>query len=344
MEKLKVVCVILCISCVSKAYACPDVVPVRLNEPLETVERFNTGRGGKPKTGGGQVARPKGRERTPKVTKGAASLVFFYFGDSTKTTLAQETMELFRAMQDYEYIVLLKHKRVAGKYVVSQTALNKADEIATPTKANLEKYLIELAEKGYMIDLWIFSHGWKNGFRASKGTDGTHDAFTKDDIKHVREASGFKQLPIRMVYQVNCYGSSLIGTWRSIGAKTGLGARDVNFYPYEFARFATQWNNGKTFKQARDKADEITPRGPTNIYIRDIHAPQAKKDGKWSGCPFGYNVLGTTDIAKRCGKEYFTKVWKTPWKGDGKSTMRYTSWKIVAGDYDIITKNTTPKW
>ena len=66
----------------------------------------------------GEVTRPKGKLTKPKIHKGSASLVFFYFGDSPATTLAQETMELYRAMQDYDRVVLLKHKLTNGKYVV----------------------------------------------------------------------------------------------------------------------------------------------------------------------------------------------------------------------------------
>ena len=301
---------------------------------------------GKPLGKDGQVARPDGLKGSPKVNKGSASLVFFYFGDEPTVTLAQETMELYRAMKDYDKVVLLKHELVDGKYVVSQRALNKADVVDLPTNENINKYLGELTREGYYIDVWIFSHGsYDKWFRTSTGTDGSEGKFRESDIKNLPENTGFEYLPIRMVYQVNCHAYHLISAWREIGAKTALGARSVNFYPYEFARFATQWNKGnKTFKEARDKADETTPRSPTNIYIRDIDAPQQKRDGKWSGCKAGYNVLGTTEEALECGEEYFTTCWShLEWKDNGKTTMLHSSWKIVAGDYDL-TKKTKPEW
>jgi len=248
-------------------------------------------------------------------------------------------------MQDYKKVVLLKHEKVAGKYEVSQRALNKADVVDIPTNENLVKYLKALTQQGYFIDVWIFSHGAQTYFRTSEGTDGTKGKFTKSDILNLPENTGFDYILIRMVYQVNCHGYHLISSWREIGAKTALGARSVNFYPYEFARFTTQWNKGnKTFKEARDLADEKTPRSPTNIYIRDIDAPKQKRNGEWSGCKAGFNVLGTTEEALECGEEYFTTCWDyVDWRENGKSTMLYSSWKIVAGDYDL-TKNTQPKW
>lgn len=296
---------------------------------------------------GGQVAKPEGSLATPKTYKGSASLVFFYYGDSPSETFFQESTELYRAMDDYKKVVLLKEESYNG-VKLSQRALDKADIVAMPTRENIKKYMEELTRQGYFIDLWIFSHGSKSGFRVYDSGEPDHNgSFSTTDIKNLPEDTGFKYIPIRMVYQGNCYAYDLIDEWRSIGAKAALGARLVNFYPYEFARFAYQWNHGKTFKEARDKADKLTPKSPANIYTRDILAPQTKKDGKWSGCPAGYNVLGTSAKAKECGEEFFSsdEIWAYPqiWQGDGKSTMEYSSWKIVAGDYNIK-KETVPEW
>jgi len=304
--------------------------------------------GGKPSGESAQVARPESAKKLPSADRGAASLIFFYFGDSVATTLAQETMELFRAMRDYDFKVLLKHELVAGKYVVSQTALNMADVVDEPTTANLKTYLRRLAADGYLIDLWIFSHGLKRendgGFRTWKAGSQPHDEFGIDDIRETLEGSDFKLLPIRMVYQCNCYGQSLNAAWREVGAKASLGARDVNFYPIEFSRFANQWHQGKSFIEARDWADKNCPKAIVQNYIRDIDAPREKTKGTWPGCPFGFNVLGMSDEAKQCGRVYFKEVWKNPpWQGDGISTMNYCAWKIVVGEYEI-TKNTKPVW
>jgi len=232
---------------------------------------------------------------------------------------------------------------------VSQTALNKADKVAMPTRENIIKYFKELTKEGYYIDVWIFSHGSPNGFRiydsAQSQNNGT---FSANEIRSLPKSIGFKFIPIRMVYQVNCFGYDLIDDWRAIGAKTALGSRQVCFVPYEFQRFAIRWNQGKTFKEARDIAEEITPHQPSYTAVSTITAPDAKNKQLWGGCPFGYNVLGTTEIALKCGKEFFTTpaIWAGEsliWKGDGKSTMDYSNFKIVAGDYNI-TKNTVPKW
>ena len=344
MKKLLLISIAFLSLCIINSSLAVERKSGKTKSGEETIEVTKPAKSGKTIGKSGTVAPPKTSGNKPKVTNGSASLVFFYYGDSPFITLFQETTELIRAMENYDKVVLLKHEKVDNTYIVSLPALNKADVVEKPTKANLKKYLKKLAKDGYMIDLWIFSHGAKDKyFIVSEGTDGSSDEFTYNDILTVQKESEFSQLPIRMVYQGICYGRNLIEAWRKIGAKVALGARDVNFYPYEFARFATQWNKGETFKTSSDKADENTPKGPAYLYIRDIDAPKQKNAGQWNGCPFGYNVLGTTDKAKKCGKEYFTEVWETPWNGDGKSTMDFTSLKIVAGDPNI-TKNTIPTW
>lgn len=304
--------------------------------------------GGKNMPESGGVAKPEGALGTPKVYRGSASLVFFYFGDSPFETFFQESMELYRAMKNYKKVVLLKEETPHGMKV-SQRALNKADKVAMPTRENIIKYLKELTKEGYFIDVWIFSHGSSGGFRVYDSTQANKNGrFSTSDIQSLPESTGYKYIPIRMVFQVNCYGYDLIDDWRKIGAKTALGSRQVSFYPYEFSRFASQWNKGKTFKEARDKADSITPHQPVYTYVSTIMAPEAKRDGKWDGCPLGYNVLGTSNKALECGRDFFStkSIWADKlltWRGNGKSTMDYSNFKIAAGDYNI-TKNTVPKW
>jgi hypothetical protein len=87
----------------------------------------------------------------PKVTKGAASIVFFYFGDSQYTALFQETVKLKKAMEGYNYTVLLKHDNVPKWLDFSETDEKLADVKALPTEANLVKYIKELSHDGYLL-------------------------------------------------------------------------------------------------------------------------------------------------------------------------------------------------
>jgi len=310
-------------------------------------------------------ARPKGKEpikpKRPDVTKGAASLIFFYFGEKDYIkTLGQETMELYRAMEDYEYVVLLKHRRKIGKFELSQRAVKKANKVDKPTTDNLIKYIKELAQDGYMIDIWIFSHGWKGGFRASTGNDRSQGECKMSDLEKglSSDKTGFTKMPIRLVYQVNCHGGykDMRLAWRNLGAKVVFGARSVNFFPYEFSRFAIQWNKGKKAGDCRDYSCSKTPTSPTELFCIPNNAhtnrkkwdPNGKNEKGYYGCVRGYNVLGTKKKALECGKKYFTASisnggWGVKWKKNGKTTMKYASWKLGGGDYSI-TQKTKPTW
>src|SRR6266481_1639068 len=105
--------------------------------------------------------------KTPAANKGAASMCFFYYGDSEYNTLGQETLHLKKAMEDYDFKVLLKHETLPSWADLSEKDEKLADIKDLPTKANLFKYLIKLAQDGYYVDLFIFSHGWKEKFKAS---------------------------------------------------------------------------------------------------------------------------------------------------------------------------------
>jgi hypothetical protein len=280
----------------------------------------------------------------PQVTQGAASIVFFYFGDSPYTSLFQETMQLKKAMEGYDFTVLLKHDDVPKWLDFSAADEKLADVKALPTAANLVRYIKELSHTGYFLDLWIFSHGWSNQFRASTGVYGDNSACTNTDITAQLDSAhtGLTVLPIRLVYQVNCYGQTMNTTWRSIGAKVTVGSRYVNFYPTQFGRFAEEWQKGTvSVDRALDAADTEGSRTVVQTYIGYVHAPSCNKE--WGACPLGKTVLG--DHA--CAKDYFT----TKWLGDGewqatlsgKENMNYSSTRMRGGTI-TLTKNTIPVW
>lgn len=281
--------------------------------------------------------------KLPKANKGVASLIFFYFGDSKYETLGQETTRLKLAMEDYEYRVLLKHDVVSPFWDLSEKDEKLANEKGLPTKENLIKYLKKLADDGYMIDLWIFSHGSRDGFRASLGTHGSKGSFTISDIQGltgVGGTTGYKILPLRLVYQTNCYGSYLHQSWLNAGAKCAIGSRYVNFYPTQFGGFAKKWNKGKTVAEALEDADTAASRTLAQTYILSL---AKKTNDDWGGCPFPSTVLG--DHA--CAKKYFLFAWlaDSEWQNNksGKENMNYSSDMLIKGDRSL-TKHKKPTW
>lgn len=297
--------------------------------------------------------RPVGSSATRPVPKAplankSASLIFFYYGDSKYTTLGQETVKLKKAMEGYDFKVLLKAETLPSWADLSEKDEKLANIKDLPTKANLFKYLKQLAADGYYIDLFIFSHGWKERFKALPGTklsdcDGG-DCVRASDITAELSASqtGFTVIPIRMVWGTNCYGQTLGETWRSVGAKTTAGARYVQFYPNAFGNFIDDWNKGNvSFESAVGTSDTNAVRTVTQTYISLVHAPSTNK--QWGKCPFGSTVLGD----KPCARDYFDEMWLSngEWQANksGKDNMNHSSFMFRGGDKHL-TKNMPPVW
>jgi hypothetical protein len=280
-----------------------------------------------------------------RVTKGAASVVFFYYGDSKFITLAQETLRLKTAMEGYQQVVLLKHALIPAPFVLSSADERVADLVIAPTQANLFAQLQRLATEGYLIDLWIFSHGAPGAFVASTGQHGSVDLVGAAEIAAaLRPAStGLDALPIRMIWSTLCYGASLNATWREVGARVVAGSRAVNFYPNQFGRFATAWNSGMVgYQEALERADTAVSRTLVQTYLATMDAPAHRK--QWGGCPIGRHVLGDHP----CARAYFTRRWgltEDEWDDglSGKDNMHRSSAKIIAGQ-GTLTKSDTPTW
>jgi hypothetical protein len=283
--------------------------------------------------------------KVPAVNKGAASLILFYYGKESKyESLGQDTLQLKKAMEGYQYKVLLKHDSLPGWADLSEADEKLADIKDLPTKANLFKYLIQLTADGYYTDLFVFSHGFSQKFMVSNGSYGSEEFVTTTDITNELkpDKTGFTKIPIRIVWGTNCYGQTLGATWRSIGAKTTAGARFVEFYPHAFGNFINDWNKGNvSFDSAVGNSDTDAVRTAAQLYISTVHAPSTNKE--WGKCPFGKTVLGDDP----CAKDYFLSRWidNGEWQTNmsGKENMNHSSYMVREGDKQI-TKNTKPTW
>jgi len=261
-----------------------------------------------------------------------ASLVFFYFGeDSYMRRLAQETVPVRKALTGYDKQVLLWHQTDFGPFKVSKGAEKLADIEDTPTKDNLFKYLNELGDEGYVVDLYIFSHGNKKGFLSSNGTYGDDGWVYKAQLEqHV------KPLKLRMVWQCNCQGSSLNETWRKLGARVTAGSRFNNYYPTRFNGFIRRWLDGESFGQAVTESDNPMVRtGPQAFMIADA----LTKLKEWDGNPFqAARVLGNNPPSRR----FFTTCWidEDEWQEgrSGKQNLNYSSRMLFSGQRNITKK------
>ena len=123
-------------------------------------------------------------------------------------------------------------------------------EDATATKAQLQSQLLGLTKQGYQIDVITIGHGETDKLFGYKGLP-----ITDIDILGIKTANGGKKLPIRMVYMMNCKGSSLNDDWRAIGAKVSGGSIRNNYIPEPMMHlFWKKWKSGKTYQQAQMEA------------------------------------------------------------------------------------------
>jgi hypothetical protein len=265
--------------------------------------------------------------------KGAASLAYFYFGDSFFRTLAQESgVNLNLCKEGYNKTIILKEDNNNGIKITLNGQGNDS-----PTKTNFLKYLKQLADEGYYVDLFLFAHGTNNEV-VMKGGDLTSSEIS---TQLSQAGSGYQKFPIRIVYQMNCYGQTLNQTWRNIGAKATGGARYVNFYPNQFNEFGREWNKGTVkFNDAFTKANTASAR---TVFQTTILADALATRSKWGGCPFSKTVLGSDS----CAKDYFTKMWigNSEWQANmsGKENMNYSSTKVRLGETGL-TKRSSVSW
>ncbi len=237
--------------------------------------------------------------------------------------------EYTHCFKGYDKSVLLKRK---------WTNQIKPDvHIKNSLVSNFFSQLKKLADNDYFIDVYIFTHGNCNTIATEDG-DINSDRITKE-LKNYKHFKGGK-FPIRMIYQMNCYGATLNQEFIEIGAKAVVGTRYVNFYPNQFNKFAREWKNGKSFKTSVKNSNTTSSRSTMQGLIATWGLLK-------SGCPD--NVLGKND----CSKKYFCNNWlccrydgKTDQWDNGKSgkeNMNASSKMIISGDGQI-TKKSKPVW
>lgn len=282
---------------------------------------------------------------------GEAAVVFFYMGDSRFTTTFQELTRLNQALKGYDRKILLKHS-LDPQSISSTAAHNNADRVRQPTRNNFESEIAQLANNGYTIDLYIYSHGWRNGsdgaFRMSTGSHGTSDLYSGSDVRSLQSTVPTRTVPLRMVYQINCWGSNLNSAWRDVGAKAAAGSRYVNFFPHQFGAFVTNWRSGHTLNQSLQNANTPASRTIVHAALATTDAP-ATRGSQWgnnspgNGCPLGQTILGNN----ACAKDYYINRWghnSSEWKNfpnrkNGQWNMNRASHKMVDGQANITNSN-----
>lgn len=293
---------------------------------------------------GRRPAGPPASGNRPQLNGQTATFIWAYWGDNNLTTMGQETMRLKKAMDGYNYKVLMKHNHTPPWLDLSEGDERRADVMMPPTPANFTAQLVALAQAGYIIDIYINAHGLPGRFTASGGTHGVNDTrITEDIIRALPAAAGLTKLPIRMVYQTHCYAESLNAAWRAAGAKVVTGARTVQFYPYQFGRFMSRWHGGDSVRTANQEGTTAATRSIGQGYIL-ADALAKRTAGEWGGCSFGRTVLGS----HACAREYFDYRWFDPgdWQSgmSGKQNMNRASTMVTSGSSAVRKNSLNLTW
>jgi len=267
-------------------------------------------------------------------SRGDASILLCYLGDSQFRTLFQNLQDLNEAVTGYDQSILLKH--TGGASAIGGVAHGLADKVEKPTRENFESCIRKLTAAGYTIDLYIVSHGFRDSFKMSEGTHGSEDWYDIGDIQDLR-ADFEGQIPLRLVYQMNCWGSELNSAWRTLGADAAVGSRFVNFFPNQFPEFVKQYKQGQTVQQALDSADTWASRKLVESYLeKDATLSHGDDWGQGMSCPW-WTIYGSG----QCAENYFTNRWlhtQSEWNsvnGDGWEFVLEASEKLVAGNASL---------
>lgn len=260
--------------------------------------------------------------------KKSASLTLVSFLDNDFYKLIQNAALNYGAcFEGYNKSVLMKKTYTSSP----KPTIHSRDT----SKAAFLNLMRDLADDGYFIDLFICSHGKPECITLDDGEE-----ITNADINSLgtgKYAGG--KFPLRMVYQINCHGSTLNNNFISIGAKAVMGRKEISFYPNQKPKFVKHWNEGDRFDQALNESDTASSR----TVMQTLILADSKTKKFSPRCPAFETVLSKNDGAEA----YFTKYWlsKSEYNSNasGKDNMNDSSKHIIAGDPGLR-KADRPSW
>lgn len=234
-----------------------------------------------------------------------------------------------QCFKGYDHSVLLKNAYSAP--------IRPDKHHSNPSADNLFETLTNLADRGYFIDLYIISHGSPKRINLEHGN--ISPKMIRNRLGKGKYANG--KFPLRMVYQMNCWGADMNKAFVDVGANVVCGSRQVNFYPTQFNAFVEYWNQGVKFKDALKKANTQKTRSICHAFLKADATTQKCFRPK---CKLGRTVLGNDK--NNCAMRYLVNCWdiiRKDCRGDtGIEMMNHSSKMIVMGDN--INKHSRPVW
>lgn len=195
-------------------------------------------------------------DEAEKGENGVGLLLYFHYEDDSFTTLFQAAgTNLADIYPFYDYVAFVADSEDSNPWAANREAFSEADAVFPPTQDGLMDAMQELTRRGMRFDTFVHSHGTKNGaddsefetlgFRPKISGDWLLEATEPDLIGTARGG-----IPIVAFWGTTCLSLRQIDAWHEIGAITGEGAIDVDFFPQKWGPFSTDWVAGERFRDA----------------------------------------------------------------------------------------------
>ena len=153
--------------------------------------------------------------------------------DFVSEAYAKFILLVYGAHRAYGRVVILEDEKANGT-LLSETLLNLS--------------------RTHQVDVFLLVHGLNGGLVGYRGQLVAEETFAPLRAAYKADPAA---LDVRVVYGINCYGSSLVPTWQALGVQTVAGAKGVNWFPEPgLSSFLIPWLRGRSFKEAVSRSNK----------------------------------------------------------------------------------------
>lgn len=145
--------------------------------------------------------------------------------DFISEAYAKFILRLYGAHRRYDQVVILEDAETNGERLAAS---------------------LKNLSKTHQVDVFLLVHGLKEGLVGFRG-----QPIGKETFAPLLDAAQSDAFNLRVVYGLNCYGSSLAETWQALGARAVCGANGVNWFPEPgLSGFLLAWLRGQSFAES----------------------------------------------------------------------------------------------
>ncbi|MCX6044316.1 MAG: hypothetical protein NT075_04335 [Chloroflexi bacterium] len=154
--------------------------------------------------------------------------------DFSTEEYAKLLLRLYGAYRRYDKIIILEDKQATGSALVES---------------------LLRASQTHRVDVLLLVHGNRGCLIGYKGKELVGAETFQPLLDAYRQNPAL--LNLRMVYGINCYGSTLTETWLALGAQAVNGALGINWLPEpSLSVFLYNWLKGRRYSQAVQRSNQ----------------------------------------------------------------------------------------